>query len=66
MSYWDEIHTCPVCGNEFKRADMTWTNDYHGIRFRLVCFDCYDKIYEEADYDGQCYDERDECLDYDY
>ena len=40
--------TCPVCGKEFQREDMDFTRDCHGITFRLVCFDCYDKSWEKA------------------
>nr|UWD69058.1 MAG: zinc-ribbon domain protein [Bacteriophage sp.] len=49
--------TCPVCGKEFQREDMTFTRDCHGITFRLVCFDCYDGAY---------YSEADECIEEDY
>lgn len=62
---WDAIHTCQVCGKEFKREDMRWTTDCHGINFRLVCFDCYEKAMEKG-YDGEYYTELDECIDYDY
>lgn len=46
-------------------ADMLFTHDCHGIAFRLVCFDCYEKLMAKG-YDGQYYDEADECLDEDY
>ena len=36
--------TCPVCGKASQREDMIFTRDCHGITFRLVCFDCYDKV----------------------
>ena len=44
-----------------------WENgaDYESIAFRLVCFDCYEKLMAKG-YDGQYYDEADECLDEDY
>ena len=57
--------TCPVCGKEFQREDMTFTRDCHGITFRLVCFDCYDKVMEKG-YDGAYYSEADECIEEDY
>ena len=57
---------CPVCEKEFERNDMLWTHDCHGIAFRLVCYDCYDKIMDEKGYDGEYYTELDECIDYDY
>lgn len=44
---------------------MLFTHDCHGIAFRLVCFDCYEKLMAKG-YDGQYYDEADECLDEDY
>ena len=54
--------TCPVCGREVERNHMEFTRDCHGITFRLVCWDCYDKLMEKG-YDGQYYTEADECLD---
>lgn len=57
--------TCPVCGKEFQREDMTFTRDCHGITFRLVCFDCYDKVMGKG-YDGAYYTEADECIEEDY
>lgn len=50
---------------EVVRDDMLFTHDCHGIAFRLVCFDCYEKLMAKG-YDGQYYDEADECLDEDY
>lgn len=57
--------TCPVCGKEFQREDMVFTRDCHGITFRLVCFDCYDKVMEKG-YDGAYYTEANECIEEDY
>ena len=57
--------TCPVCGNEFQRENMIFTRDCHGITFRLVCFDCYDKVMGKG-YDGAYYSEADECIEEDY
>ena len=54
--------TCPVCGKEVERNYMEFTRDCHGITFRLVCWDCYDKLMEKG-YDGQYYTEADECID---
>lgn len=59
-------HECPVCGKMFPRSEMQFTTDCHGITYRLVCLDCYDKIMDEKGYDGQYYTEADECIDYDY
>ena len=61
----DDKRTCPVCEKEVDRADMQYTRDCHGITYRLVCFDCYDKLMEKG-YDGEYYTEEDECIDYDY
>lgn len=56
---------CPVCERKVDRNNMNYTRDCHGIAFRLVCCDCYFKLMEKG-YDGEYYDEADECLDYDY
>ena len=61
----DDIRICPVCGREVPRVDMNFTMDCHGITFRLVCWKCYKKLMAKG-YDGEYYDEADECLDYDY
>jgi len=60
------LHVCPVCGKEFERNDMAWTHDCHGIPFRLVCYDCYNRIMDEKGFDGEYYTELDECIDWDY
>jgi len=68
MRYMDDerdIRVCPDCGKEVDRADMLYTHDCQGIPFRLLCFECYQKAMADG-YDGEYYDERDECLDYDY
>lgn len=44
---------------------MIFTRDCHGITFRLVCFDCYDKVMRNG-YDGAYYSEADECIEEDY
>lgn len=59
------IRICPTCGKEVPREEMQFTHDCHGITYRLVCFDCYDKLMTKG-YDGQYYTEADECLDEDY
>lgn len=56
---------CPVCEKTVNRSDMTFTRDCHGIVYRLVCYDCYNKLMEKG-YDGEYYTEADECLEYDY
>ena len=56
---------CPVCEKTVDRSDMLFTRDCHGIVFRLVCYDCYNKLMEKG-YDGEYYTEADECLEYDY
>ena len=60
------LRICPECSKEYDRKDMNFSRDCHGITYRLLCFDCLEKIYEEKGYDGEYYDEYDECLDYDY
>lgn len=59
-------YTCPVCGKEYPRSEMQHSVDCHGIPFRLLCYGCLDKIYDEKGYDGEYYTEADECIDYDY
>lgn len=56
---------CPVCEKTVERSDMTFTRDCHGIVYRLVCYDCYNKLMAKG-YDGEYYTEADECLEYDY
>ena len=60
-----DLRTCKNCDKEFERGDMLFTTDCQGIAYRLVCYKCYDKLMAEG-YDGQYYDERDECLNDDY
>lgn len=60
-----DTRICPHCGKEVYRYDMLFTYDCHGIPFRLVCIDCYQKLMEKG-YDGEYYTEADECLDWDY
>lgn len=60
-----DIRTCPCCGQEVNRENMRHTKDCHGIPFRLVCIDCYEKLMEKG-YDGEYYTEDDEHIDGDY
>ena len=60
-----DLRICKNCDKEFEREDMPFTTDCQGIAYRLVCYKCYDKLMAKG-YDGQYYDERDECLDDDY
>ena len=60
-----DLRICTNCGKEFEREDMLFTTDCQGIACRLVCHKCYDKLMANG-FDGQYYDERDECLDDDY
>ena len=70
---------CPVCGKIMKYDESIrgnyylgdtpvgeMTHDCHGIPFRTVCEDCYEKIMTEKGFDGETYTELDECIDYDY
>lgn len=61
-----DIRICPECNKEVERNDMTFSKDCYGIPFRLLCFDCIERIYMKKGYDGQHYTEADECIDYDY
>ena len=58
----EDIRVCPECGRKVERNEMQFTRDCHGIPFRLLCYDCYDKAMEKG-YDGQYYTELDECID---
>lgn len=57
---------CPICRKEFRVANMEWSADCYGIRFRLLCPDCLNAVYAEKGFDGERYTEYDECIDYDY
>lgn len=43
-----DIRICPVCNKEVERNDMNFTRDCHGITFRLVCNDCWEKLMENG------------------
>lgn len=60
-----DIRICECCGKEVDRNDMNFTVDCHGIPYRLVCYECWERIMANG-YDGEYYTEADECLDYDY
>lgn len=60
-----DLRECACCNKQVERNDMQFTRDCHGIPFRLVCLDCYDKLMDKG-YDGEYYTELDECLDEDY
>ncbi len=60
-----DMRLCPVCGNAHDREYTRFTKDCHGIPFRRVCFDCYNKLMERG-YDGEYYDEHDEQIEDDY
>lgn len=62
----EDLEECPICGEKVPREGMALTYDCHGIPFRHVCWECYDKICNEKGYDGEYYTELDENLDYDY
>lgn len=57
---------CENCGKYVPKSDLFLTYDCHGIPFRSVCSDCYEKIMDEKGYDGEYYSELDECIDWDY
>jgi hypothetical protein len=61
----ENMRHCQCCEREVPRDDMQFTHDCHGITYRLVCMDCYWKLMAKG-YDGEYYDEADECIDYDY
>lgn len=57
---------CPVCGREARIREMMRTCDCHGIPFRRVCADCYDRIMSSRGFDGEEYSEADERIDPEY
>ena len=61
-----DIRECECCGKQVERNDMQFTKDCHGITYRIVCLECYDKIMNKKGYDGEYYTENDECIDEDY
>jgi hypothetical protein len=65
MDIQENLRQCACCEKLFDRADMQFTTDCHGITFRLVCPECYDKLMAKG-YDGEYYTEMDECIDDDY
>ena len=63
--YEDDCRVCQECEKLFPRHEMSWSYDCHGITFRLLCSECWERVMKKG-YDGEYYDECDECLDYDY
>jgi len=58
-----EKEPCPICGKEVRNIDMVMTVDCRGIPFRRVCSGCWIDIVDGKGYDGEYYDELDECID---
>ena len=53
---------CPICGKDVRHYDMIQTTDCHGIPYRFVCPDCYERVMDGKGYDGEYYTEADECF----
>jgi len=80
MKYDDTLEmVCPICGTEIKydetfRDNLYYqddcvaarTYDCHGIPYRLVCINCYEKVMDERGFDGEVYTELDEQIEPDY
>ena len=60
-----EKRICNYCEREFNRDEMMFTKDCHGIPYRLVCLECYEKLMADG-YDGEYYTEADEQIEADY
>ncbi len=60
--YEDDTVECPICKKRFKRSEMQWSYDCHGITYRLLCASCLMEVYDEKGYDGEYYDESDETI----
>jgi uncharacterized CHY-type Zn-finger protein len=60
-----ELRECHECHNEVTRGDLRWVKDRYGIPFKLVCYDCHDKVedaiskweFDEADCGERLYDD---------
>ena len=63
---YDDFYDCPICNHEYSRDEMIRTYDCHGIPYRLVCYECYEKIISEKGYDGEYYNEWEENIDDSY
>ncbi len=59
----NQLIKCPVCENFFKREEMLYSFDCHGIPFRLICYGCNTQIIVETGYDGEYYTELDEQIE---
>lgn len=51
----DDVRECPECGREVLRQEMSYTFDYYGLPFRLVCNRCWDLLMDNG-FDGEFYD----------
>ena len=76
-----EVYTmiCPRCGKEVKYDEVfrgncyymddcvaAMSKDCHGIPFRRICIECFEQVMDEKGYDGEYYDETDECIEPDW
>lgn len=59
----DDYRVCQECQKEFKRSEMSFSLDCHGIPFRLLCDSCWRQAMAKG-YDGEYYDCFDENIDY--
>lgn len=57
------LKTCAICGKEVYKDELCLTHDCHGIPFRYVCPECYEKIMNEKGYDGEYYTSLDEYIE---
>lgn len=65
-SHGEHEYECPICKNWYKREEMFFSRDCHGIPYRLVCDDCLTKIEMTLGFDGEYYTEADENIEEDY
>lgn len=42
-----EMDFCPECKKDVPASSKAWVNDYYRNPYKKVCYDCYDKVWDE-------------------